>query len=104
MTRLIAIYVLAVSMEMVNINVLAYILAGCVSLVANFIPITPGGIGLGEATFSKIVGSLAVADHQAAHGTVILAIRAFEAILLFPTVMMKIEYERFNLFKFLSKS
>lgn len=102
-TRLIVIYILAISMGMGDVNVFTYVLAGIVSFLANFLPITPGGLGIGEAAFTQIVGTLAMADQQTAYGTVILAIRAFDAILLFPAVLMRFEKVKCNLLKLESK-
>ena len=102
-SRLLVIYILAISLGMAGVNVLTYVLAGSISFFANLMPATPGGIGIGEAAFTKIVGSLAMADRQTAYGTVILAIRALDAVILFPAVMMKFEKVRHNFFKLVTK-
>lgn len=94
-SRLMVVFILAVSMEMGGIDVLTYVLAGTVSFLANFLPFTPGGLGIGEAAFSHTVGALAMADKQMAYGTVILAFRAFDAVLLFPAILVKLKQGSF---------
>lgn len=98
-SRLLVIYILAISMGMGGVNVVTYVLAGSMSLLANFIPITPGGIGIGEAAFAQIIGTLAMVNRQGAYGTVILAIRALDAVLLFPAIMMRFKKVRCHLLK-----
>lgn len=54
----------------------AYMLAGVWSLVANALPVTPGGIGVGEAAFAHAASVLSHSTAAgAAFGTVFLALR-----------------------------
>jgi uncharacterized protein (TIRG00374 family) len=98
-SRLAVIYILAVSMGMGGGDVLTYVLAGSVSFFVNFIPVTPGGIGLSEAVFTQIVGILESSSRQMAYGTVILVIRAFDAAILLPAILMRYDNLRSRLFK-----
>jgi uncharacterized protein (TIRG00374 family) len=52
-----------------------YGIAGLYALIANALPVTPGGLGIGEGAFASAVLMLAPQAAQAAYGTVFLAFR-----------------------------
>ena len=59
-----------------------YAIAGVWSLVANALPITPGGIGVGEAAFAHVAALLSSTPAQAAgFGTVFLGMRVLTVLL-----------------------
>ncbi|MCP3874223.1 MAG: flippase-like domain-containing protein, partial [Desulfobacteraceae bacterium] len=93
-SHLMAVFIIAVSMEMGGIDVLTYVLAGIVSFLVNFLPFTPGGLGIGEAAFTKVVGLLVSVDEQMGYGTVLLAFRALNAVLLLPVLLMKLRQDK----------
>jgi uncharacterized protein (TIRG00374 family) len=77
-----ALYVLGHAMRFEGLSWSGYVIAGAWSLVANSLPVTPGGIGVGEAAFAHVASILTVASSQdASFGTVFLAMRVLTLIL-----------------------
>lgn len=74
---LLAMIVLGHSMDFVSLPLSGYVIAGAWSLVANALPVTPGGIGFGEAAFAHAASALANASSApgSSFGTVFLAMR-----------------------------
>lgn len=71
-----ALVLIGQAMQFDALPLAGYIVAGIWSLVANALPITPGGLGVGEAAFAHV--ALAFASPEAAgasFGTVFLAMR-----------------------------
>lgn len=70
-----------------------YAVAGVWSLVANAIPITPGGIGVGEAAFAQAARLLEAAPSGAPYATVFLAQRVLSALVgalgVIPLVLLR---------------
>ncbi len=52
-----------------------YAIAGLYALIANSLPITPGGLGIGEGAFASVCVLLAPQAARAAYGTIFLAFR-----------------------------
>jgi uncharacterized membrane protein YbhN (UPF0104 family) len=52
-----------------------YVIAGVWSIIANFLPLTPGGLGVGEAAFAQIAAALESGPSGASYGNVFLAAR-----------------------------
>jgi uncharacterized protein (TIRG00374 family) len=77
-----ALIMLGWAMQIEALSPSVYIIAGIWSLVANALPITPGGLGVGEAAFAHIAGSLADPSLAGeAFGTVFLAMRVLSIII-----------------------
>jgi uncharacterized protein (TIRG00374 family) len=91
LNNLLILYIIAYCMELRNYNIINYALAGTISFIVNFIPITPGGLGLGEAAFNQIFILLAENAQQTAHGTVVLAFRAVSIMLFSFAVFLNIK-------------
>jgi uncharacterized membrane protein YbhN (UPF0104 family) len=73
---LLALIAVGWAMGFVELDWAGYMLAGIWSLVANALPVTPGGIGVGEAAFAHAASMLShSASTGAAFGTVFLALR-----------------------------
>ena len=71
-----ALIVLGKAMQFDGLSLPGYVIAGVWSLVANALPITPGGIGVGEAAFAHVAGALATSSSAGSgFGTVFLAMR-----------------------------
>ena len=71
-----ALMILGRSMAVEGLSPAGYVLAGSWSLVANSVPLTPGGFGIGEAAFSQLAQALAApSSSQESFGTVFLAMR-----------------------------
>ena len=56
---LLIIVIVSVNMELGDISIRQYALAGASGLLANVLPITPGGIGIGESAFDQVCRLLA---------------------------------------------
>jgi len=52
-----------------------YGIAGLYALIANSLPVTPGGLGIGEGAFASALVMLAPQAAHAAYGTIFLAFR-----------------------------
>ena len=72
-----ALIILGHAMRFEGLSWSGYVIAGIWSLIANALPITPGGIGVGEAAFAHAALILAAASSSdgAGFGTVFLAMR-----------------------------
>jgi uncharacterized membrane protein YbhN (UPF0104 family) len=58
-----------------TLSIPSYVIAGVWAMVVNALPLTPGGLGLAEATFAQIAVLLATAPSQASYANVFLAMR-----------------------------
>jgi glycosyltransferase 2 family protein len=74
---------LAVAMGVPGISPFDYGTAGLYALLANSLPVTPGGLGVGEAGFASAMALLAPNAH-AAFGTIFLAYRGIFALATLP--------------------
>jgi uncharacterized membrane protein YbhN (UPF0104 family) len=61
-----------------------YGIAGLYALIANSLPVTPGGLGVGEAAFASACIVLAPQAAHAAYGTIFLAFRCVFIISTLP--------------------
>jgi uncharacterized membrane protein YbhN (UPF0104 family) len=74
--------VLGSAMQFKGLSWPAYVVAGTWSLIANSLPITPGGIGVGEAAFAHVAMALADSSADDLHfGTIFLAMRVLTLII-----------------------
>jgi len=76
---IIAEIVLAKAVEPVGVAI-----SGFVAFLTNFIPLTPGGIGLGEAAFSQIAIMLTPASAETDFGSIFLLHRGLTILALIP--------------------
>lgn len=76
-----ALMMLGSAMEFSGLSFAGYVIAGTWSLVANALPITPGGIGVGEAAFGQMAAALASHGESAGFGTIFLAMRMVTIVL-----------------------
>jgi uncharacterized protein (TIRG00374 family) len=61
--------------DFVSPSAVDYGIAGLYALIANSLPVTPGGLGIGEGAFASAVVMLAPQAARAAYGTIFLAFR-----------------------------
>lgn len=69
------------------ISIFAMILAVGVTQIANLIPITPGGFGVGEAAFSKVL-TLLNPELSASYATIFLAYRFITILPYLPSIFV----------------
>jgi glycosyltransferase 2 family protein len=72
---LISLTVIGSAMAMGSLSLSGYMIAGVWSIVANAIPITPGGMGIGEIAFARMAALLETTPSGASYATVFLAMR-----------------------------
>lgn len=93
-----ALIVLGKAMQFDGLSLPGYVIAGVWSLVANSLPITPGGIGVGEAAFAHVAGALATSSAGTGFGTVFLAMRVLSITIgivgLLPWVFRRMDLRR----------
>jgi uncharacterized protein (TIRG00374 family) len=69
------IVLIAEAMSFAGPTAVDYGIAGLYALIANSLPVTPGGLGIGEGAFASAVLMLAPQAARAAYGTIFLAFR-----------------------------
>jgi glycosyltransferase 2 family protein len=69
------IMLIAAAMPFAGPSSLDYGIAGLYALIANSLPVTPGGLGIGEGAFASACLMLAPQAARAAYGTIFLAFR-----------------------------
>lgn len=65
-----------------------YAIAGLYALIANSLPVTPGGLGIGEGTFASVCLLLAPQAAHAAYGTIFLAFRCVFILSTLPGLLI----------------
>jgi glycosyltransferase 2 family protein len=70
-----SIVILGQAMSLNALPISGYLVAGVWSLIANFLPLTPGGLGVGEAAFAQIATALETVPTGASYANVFLAMR-----------------------------
>jgi uncharacterized membrane protein YbhN (UPF0104 family) len=59
----------------------SYFTAGIWAMIANSIPLTPGGLGVGEAAFAQLAHILEPVPSHASYATAFLAMRVLNALI-----------------------
>ena len=77
---LVALVVIANAFDFVTVAPVTIVYAGVISLIANSVPLTPGGIGVGEAAFANAV-TLIDPGASGPYATIFLATRALTLLL-----------------------
>jgi len=88
----IAIVVIAVAMRLGGLSLLEYGIAGVYALIANSLPFTPGGLGIGEGAFASACVLLEPSTAGIAYGTVFLAFRCVYVIATLPGLIVYLMY------------
>jgi uncharacterized membrane protein YbhN (UPF0104 family) len=74
-------------MNYTNPGTTIYCFAISITQIANLLPFTPGGFGIGEIAFSKSI-SLFTQNFQASYATIFIAYRLIGLILYLPSIML----------------
>ncbi len=72
---LMCLMVLGTAMSFNELSTSGYVVAGVWSIIANSLPLTPGGLGVGEAIFAQIAAALETVTTGAGYANVFLATR-----------------------------
>jgi uncharacterized membrane protein YbhN (UPF0104 family) len=96
---LIALFLLGHAMGFNALSWSGYAIAGVWSTVANALPITPGGIGVGEAAFAHVALALsASSSNGVSFGTVFLAMRVLTVLIgvvgVLPWLLHRVDLRR----------
>ncbi len=83
---LIVIYILSVAMGLPILSAGIYLIASIMAQIANLIPATPGGIGIGEAAFGNVISMLS--PGVAPYATVMFALRMLSTLSYLPGVLI----------------
>jgi hypothetical protein len=78
---LLALFLLGQAMGFTTLSWIGYGIAGVWSIAANSLPITPGGIGVGEAAFAHVAMALTYPSADISYGTVFLAMRVLTVVI-----------------------
>lgn len=78
---LLALFSLGHAMGFTQLSWIGYGIAGAWSTIANSLPLTPGGIGVGEAAFARVAVALTHPTADVSYGTVFLAMRVLTVII-----------------------
>ena len=71
-----------------------YATAGVWSVLSNYLPVSPGGIGVGEVTFAQVSRTLETVASGAPYASVILVFRAFIVLSTLPGLVAFITYRK----------
>ncbi len=94
---LVCLVVVAAGIGLGDVSVWKYALAGTMSLVVNSLPVTPGGVGVGEAAFSQFMLWLEPQSGALPYATAFLACRVITAVTLIPALAgMPTSFRRAN--------
>jgi len=87
---LFALLMIGEAMGISGLSLVGYIVAGIWGLVANALPVTPGGLGIGEGAFAKMAAIMARDSDALGYGTIFLVMRVLSIMVslggLFPLV------------------
>lgn len=89
MSLLLVLVIISHLMALPTISLMDYLLALVIAQVANLVPITPGGVGIGEAAFANVI-SILHPSITAGYATVFFALRLISAIAYFPGIIIGI--------------
>lgn len=81
---LLALIAIATAMLDVSIYPLIYAISGVLSALVNAVPITPGGLGVGEAAFAQLMNLFAPENSGAPYATIYLAHRVVRVLIVVP--------------------
>jgi uncharacterized protein (TIRG00374 family) len=79
---------LSKSMSIGDLGVWEFAIAGSASFLINFLPLTPGGIGIGESAFAQLSLYLSHSVATAGYATIYLTFRALTVVSLLPSLFL----------------
>ena len=77
-----ALVLLAIGLNIGSLSVIDYMLAAPLAFVANALPLSPGGLGVGEAAFDQICNWLDPVSTGVAYASIFFAYRAVSTVVL----------------------
>ena len=82
----------AAMLEVGSLSPAQYATAGVWALLLNFLPVSPGGIGVGEAAFAQICAAQEIVATGAPYASVFLVFRALVVLATLPGLIAFIAY------------
>jgi glycosyltransferase 2 family protein len=79
---LLAFVLIARNLDVGNLSVVEYLVSAALALVANTLPITPGGLGVGEAAFDQLCHWIEPVPSTAPYANIFFAFRAISMLTL----------------------
>lgn len=93
-----AIVIVTVAMQLGGLSMLEYGIAGIYATIANSLPLTPGGLGIGEGAFASACAVLEPTTNGIPYGTIFLLFRCTIVISTLPGLAVYLMYpQRANL-------
>jgi uncharacterized membrane protein YbhN (UPF0104 family) len=83
-SAILAFVIIANALRIGSASLLDVTVAAPLAMVANFLPFTPGGLGVGEAAFDQFCSWLAPAGAAAPYASIFFAFRAVSMVMLIP--------------------
>lgn len=85
------IFILGVATEAMGMGPVgagAYALAGTITFIVNFLPVTPGGLGVGEVAYAQVIHWIAPVAAPQPYGSAVLVFRALLTVCLLPSGLL----------------
>ncbi len=89
-----ALFLIGQAMNADGLSWVGYVVSGVAGLLANAIPISPGGLGVGEAAFAQVSQLLEAVPTQTAYGSIFLVQRALTVLTVAMGIIPFIMYRR----------
>lgn len=84
--------IIAVAMQFGGLTMVEYGIAGVYAMIANSLPFTPGGLGIGEGAFASACVALKPATSGTPYGTIFLVLRCLIVISTLPGLIVYLVY------------
>lgn len=88
----ITIVIIASAMQFGGLSPVEYGIAGVYAMIANSLPFTPGGLGIGEGAFASACVALEPATSSIPYGTIFLVFRCVVVISTLPGLILYLVY------------
>jgi uncharacterized protein (TIRG00374 family) len=88
----ISIVIIAAAMEFGGLSPIEYGIAGVYAMIANSLPFTPGGLGIGEGAFASACVALEPATSNIPYGTIFLVVRCVIVMSTLPGLILYLVY------------
>ncbi len=86
------IVVIAAAAQLGGLSMVEYGIAGVYAMIANSLPFTPGGLGIGEGAFASACVALEPATSGIAYGTIFLVFRCLSVVATLPGLLVYLIY------------
>jgi uncharacterized protein (TIRG00374 family) len=88
----VCVVIIAATMQFGGLTMVEYGIAGVYAMIANSLPFTPGGLGIGEGAFASACVALEPATSGIPYGTIFLVFRCVVVISTLPGLILYLVY------------